>query len=253
MNLRPAAAVAVVIGALGAVPSCEKSSDDAGRPPAPATTLPVPAAAADALRGRPATRPDVYQAGDLLEVRVVGLPAPAAPTPTVARVQADGTISLMYVPDVPVAGRTAAECGLLVTDAYRNGNVFSNAPVDVRRLQVAGTGGPSAGPIGPYDLVRCTVNELSDDKARPTVTVRRVDGRGELALLFIAPVKVAGLTDGRAAAAVAAAYREANIVSHAPVSVLTLERAPAGADHLALPDGPIGPVPEPLRDLYVAR
>ena len=69
----------------------------------------------------------------------------------------------------------------------------------------------------------------------------------------VPPVHVAGLTDGRAAAAVAAAYRSANMIGNAAVSVLVLERAPADAMDKSLPDGPINPVPEVLRYLYVPR
>ncbi len=37
------------------------------------------------------------------------------------------------------------------------------------------------------------------------------------------------------------------------MQVLTLERAPADAEHKSLPDGPIEPVPEALRPLYGPR
>ena len=237
-----------VVAAAATAASCGKSSKDAGRPAAPP---PATAPAAAPVLWRPTTHPGCFDPGDLLEVRVNGLDEPGAVTGMAARVQADGTISLPLLNGpVPVVYLDRAAAGKRIGVAYREANVLSHAEVDVRRLAVAGAS--VAGPIGNYDLVRCEVQQL-EANGRPSASVGRVDDRGLLSVPLLAPVAVAGLTETRAAAAVAKAYREANVLSQAQVSVLVLERAPADAAHKSLPDGPIEPVPIMLRDLYLPR
>ncbi len=214
---------------------------------------PDAAAAPAAVLWRPTTHPGTYDVGDLLEVRVLNLVQQGTATVLPTRVQADGTIGLELVAPVAVAGLTPAAAVLRIDDAYRHANVLSNPGVDVRRLQVAGTGGPTPGPIAPYDLVRCSVAGLLDGRGTPAVVVQRVDAGGAVRVPLVGPVPVAGLTDAGAAAALAAAYRHASVLNNADVSVLTLERAPADAAQKSLPDGPIDPVPPMLRDLYEPR
>ena len=205
---------------------------------------------APALAARPSTRPAVVDAGDLIEIRVRGL-SPDGTTPIVARVQPDGTVGLPLVADVTVGGLDRPAAARAVAAAYRGANVLSQPGVDLRRLRVAGTGGPAGGPIAIGDLVRCSIVGLREKPDAAEVIVVRVDPAGRLDVPLVAPV--AGLTDGGAAAAVARAYHDANVLSAAAVSVLTLEPAPADAAHLSLPDGPLQPVPEPLRFLYESR
>ena len=226
--------------------SCEKSD----RSPAPP---PAPPSAGVTLAARATTRPGTIDVGDLLAIEVDGLTGIGHADAFPVRVQADGTVALPLVGDVAVADHDRATVARDVAAAYRAANVVPTAQVQVRRLQVAGTGGPAAGPVGAGDLVRCVIVGLRDPTNAATVTVARVDGHGDLTVPLIPPVRMAGLTDGRAAAAVAAAYHDANIISAAATSVLTLERAPADAEHLSLPDGPIQPVPESLRFLYESR
>ena len=216
---------------------------------------PVGAAATQiTLAGRATTRPGVFDAGDLLAISLPGLSTePAHAHPMVARVGADGLIGLPMVGDVAVGGLDRPAAARAISDAFVNAHVLQQPSVSVRLLQVGGTGGVTPGPIGVGDLVRCLVTGLSTEPTLLTVVIVRVDAHGDLSPTFLAPVHVAGLTDGAAAAAVSRAYRDANILQSAVVSVLTLERAPADAEHLSLPDGPVQPVPEPLRFLYETR
>ena len=211
-------------------------------PHRPATPLPSAA---------PATRPDVYGPGDLLQVRVQMSSDPAATTVMTARVQADGTLALTGPPDLAAAGLDRAALTEILTRIYSG---MGGPPmVDVRRLQVAGAERLTPGPIGTGDLVRCEVYGLGVVPGQPTVIVQRVSTGGTIQPPLIGPVRVAGRTDGRAADAVTAAYRAANILSTAQVYVLTLERAPADAADKSLPDGPVDPVPPLLRELYLPR
>ena len=207
-----------------------------------------------ALGVRPTTRPDVFEPGDLLLVRVDELttdPGAALIVPT--RVQADGTIEPPLCPSMVVTGMDRATVERTLSAAYMGCFSERDPTAEVTRLQVANTGGPMPGPIAEGDLIRCEVNGLTVDPGRTRVLVQRVDGAGRVSLPMLAPVRVAGLTDGPAARAVAEAYRRANVLAGAQVSVLVLERAPADAGHLALPDGPLKPVPEALRFLYERR
>ena len=203
--------------------------------------------------GPPTTHPSCYDPGDLLEVSINGL-STEQPTQAVAfpvRVQGDGTIRVPLVADLNVGGKDAAGVAKVVADAFRAANIMSNAQITVRRLQVAGTGGPMPGPIAPFDLIRCAVFGMAPGES--PVTVARVDSHGNVRVPLIPPLHVAGLTDGAASTALAEAYRKANLIAGGFGSVLLLERAPPDAAHRALPDEPILPVPEPLRHLYESR
>ena len=227
------------------VVSCGRSTQEKAE-----TAAPPPAVAAGAPpRWRPTTHPGRFDPGDLLDVGVIGLGTDGQVLPQPARVQSDGTIRLPLLNGpVPVAFADRAEATARIAEAYRKANVLNNAVITVRRLEV---GDPAANvaPIGDYDLVRCELLAAGPTD-KPIVSVERVDDRGQLAAPLLAPVRVSGLTEPAAAAAIAEAYRNANIMVAPQVSVLVLERAPADAAHKSLPDGPIDPVPPQLRELY---
>ncbi len=227
-----------------AASSCGKSADRAT--PAPADP-PRPAL------WRPTTHPGCYDPGDLLQVRVADLTGPDSTTAMPARVAADGTIRLPFLSGpVAVAGLDRADAAARVATAYRDSSVLSHARVDVVRLQVAGTAAAPPASIGRFDLVRVGVYELRA-KGGESASVGRVDDRGTVWAPLLGPVAVAGQTEPAAAAAVAQAYREANMLAHAQVSILVLEPAPADAAHESLPDGPIEAVPAVLKDLYLPQ
>ena len=232
-----------------AAASCGKPGS---RPVDRATAVATKTAAAGATR--PSAQPDRFVPGDLLLLKVYFTSIePNAVLTVPVRVQADGTIEAPLLPVMSVAGMDRVTLERAVAAAF--GHCFTSAdpPVTVARLQVADDGGPTPGPIGVGDLVRCAVNGLSLDPMRPTVIVRRVDAGGTFDLPYVGPVHVAGVSEGAAARAVAQGYRDANVLAGAQVSVLILERAPADAAHRALPDEPVQPVPEPLRFLYESR
>ena len=193
-------------------------------------------------------------AGDLICVSVGNVLGPGTTTVVPVRVAGDGTAAMPYLPKaVPVAGMSDAGAAGAVAKAYREANVVERAPVRVRRLLVAGTGDPAvvpAGPIGTYDLLRVAVGQLTGPLDAAVLVRERVDGEGMFALPYVGRLKLAGLSDQQAAAAVVEAYERDNIIKSAPVSVLRLEAAPPGAGRVDLPDVPIYPVPQWLWWLY---
>jgi protein involved in polysaccharide export with SLBB domain len=235
-----------------AAASCRRATDDAAAPAPQPAAIPTVAAIAP-MRWRPTTHPGCFDPGDLLEISVGGISAePGSVTSTPARVAVDGTVKAMLIAPVPVAYVDRAEAARRLADAYRQANIISHAAVDVRRLEVAGTGSSTPGPIGNFDLLRCSVDGLAAI-GQSRVSIDRVDGHGMVSVPLLSPVKVAGLSETEADRAIADAYRNANVINSAQVSVLVLERAPTDAAHESLPDGPIEPVPPWMRDLCVPR
>jgi protein involved in polysaccharide export with SLBB domain len=255
----------ILVGVVTA--ACSKSEDAASKPqtvpaapsvagPAqPVPTVPAPVVATTTVQPLPTSYPATTQpgrilVGDLLAVEVSDLTGPGSALVVPKEVAADGTISMPYMSKpLAVAGMTDGQAQQAVTEQYRVENIIQRAPVNVRRLRVAGTGGAPPGPIAPYDLVRISISDLAGP-AYVTALVARADGDGMVNLPYIGPRKIAGLTDQQAEAAIAKTYRSENIVQHAWVSVLRLEAAPPDAGRVDLPDVPIYPIPEILRWLY---
>ena len=95
----------------------------------------------------------------------------------------------------------------------------------VRTLPPATAPTPTAaGPIAVRDQLRISVLYKGDD-AEPAASVDKVDDQGRVALTTIGPVRVVGLTEPDAAAAITRAYRDAGIT--AKVSVLDVTRGRA--------------------------
>ena len=236
--------------ALGLVAACDRS-DPKPPPPMPATP---PTATAPAgpptLSAAAATRPSAFAPGDLVECLVRGLTGPKADHGFTARVQADGTVGLPYLPPVAIGGLDRTTAASRIVEAYRAAHILSQAAVYLRLVQVGDTAGPAPSEIGSGDLVLCSVIGIAVEPEQAKAYISRVDANGEVVMPLVLPVHVAGLTDTAAARTFDDAYRQANVLSSAGVTVLTLEKAPPDAAHLKLPDGPIQPVPEPLRYLY---
>lgn len=266
-----AGVVAVGLLAALAAGACEKSdSSDPAKPATTGGTVPAapatqpaavaaasqPAAVGAGLVGRPSTQPGRIGPGDLLVVDVAELNGPGTSTPKPVRVEADGTVPLLFIAKpFPIAGMTTADAQLAIGKAYNEANILQHALVYVRRLQVGGAvgtgsaGGAVAGPIGNFDLLRVVVWELMGP-ASESVRIVRVGPDGVVGLPFLGKVPVAGLTAGQVEAAISKDFREKNILQNAQVAVLRLEAAPPDAGQVDLPDAPIYPVPDLLRPLY---
>ena len=193
--------------------------------------------------------PDKLAPGDLVDVEVSDLSGPATMTSIPVRISADGAVRLIYLSEpVPLAGMDRTQAQGAIVDAYRKANLISRADIFVRRLEAAGTDS-LGGRIQPFDLVRVATLDMVGPGIQD-VRISRVSGNGTIVLPYVGPLPVAGMSEWQAGDAIAKAYKDANLVAHAGVSVLKLEAAPANAARLALPDGPIRSVPELLKPLY---
>jgi protein involved in polysaccharide export with SLBB domain len=227
---------------------CDKSDDqvakDKPKPPVPAAIVPTTQSLIELGH---------MGVGDLLAVDVGELTGPGSIATFPRQVDQDGTITLPAISKpVTVAGKSKTEIEQSIIKQYREEHIIQSALVTVRRLRVAGTGGPIPGPVAPFDLVRIGVAELTGPNSM-TELVTRVDGEGIVSLPYVGGQKIAGLTVQKAEAEISHAYHNANIVAHPMVTVLRLEAAPASGEMTALPDLPTKPVPEMLRWLYEPR
>ncbi len=221
--------------------------------PSPSVSVPaaVPASAV-VPPSRPTTQPGVYQAGDTLEVTVPDLGGQGKPLTATKRIGFDGTLPLPLIDPVKVAGLTNGRAESAVVDAYRKANILANPLVAIRRLAVAEPGDPAVGPIHRYDLIRVKVTDLANGGGEVANVTRRVDGAGEFAVQAVGSVKLDGLSEGQAAAAIADRYAKSGVLAGPLVDVSIVEAAPPDADRRDLPDVPMnaghgGAKPAPRR------
>ena len=82
----------------------------------------------------------------------------------------------------------------------------------------------AAGEIAARDQLRLSVVFKGDD-ADPTVSVDRVDDQGRVAPNMLGPIRVAGLSEPAAAAAIVKAYQDAGITATVTVSIVAPSRS----------------------------
>ena len=247
--------VSSVLLTISLIIACNLSEAAENKPatmPTSATpTAEPPRLAADGPTSYPATtHPGRILAGDLLGVEVSDLMSAGSASTFPVQVAADGSVLLPFLEKpVAVAGMATWAAGKVINAEYRKENIIQNANVWVRRLRIAGTGGPPVGQIGNYDLVRIVFIDIIAPGSM-TVRVERVDGEGMVSVPYLERKKIAGMTDQKAASVIGAALSDANITKRPLVSVVRLEAAPPDAGRVDLPDAPIYPVPEVLRWMY---
>jgi protein involved in polysaccharide export with SLBB domain len=101
----------------------------------------------------------------------------------------------------------------------------------IRRIESAVSADVTLGPIAAGDVLRLTVGELTEAWGESVKHVT-VGAGGEVAVPLIGRVKVAGLTEAQATAAIVKAYRDRNVMNSALVTVLKVNPA------TRLSDGP---------------
>ena len=233
----------MILAAVGLIGGCKKSGesgDDAAR--LAAATIPV---AANPVAIYPAaTQPGKILAGDLLGIEIDALNSPEVTTFYPQQVAGNGTILPLYLnAPVMVVGITSPQAAKVIGKAYESAHFMAHAQVGVRRLRIAGTGGPPPGVIANHDLLRVAICDLSVP-GTTTVWIARVDGEGYFDLPYVGRQKLAGVIDQQAQASIIAAYQDANVSQHAGVVVMRLEAAPPEAGKIDLPDVPIYPIPK---------
>ena len=135
--------VAIVTGA------CNRSDETVNQASPPPATTPAAAPASNPTAAAasgypPTTQPGRILAGDLLQIDVAELTAPGTTTVLAKQVASDGTISMPGLSKpLAVAGMTDGAAEKAIADLYRENNIILSACIDVRRIRIAGTGGPA--------------------------------------------------------------------------------------------------------------
>ena len=173
--------------------------------------------------GRPTTRP-VSQLGpilkgDLLHVSLADLAGPGVLTVRDVRVGEDGTAGLPMIGGVKLVGLTLPDAERAIERNLRDRNLIQNAQLKVERWEAAGASNAPTGPLRTGDLVRVVVTDLRGPGVESVINTQ-VDEQGNVDLPIIHLVKVVGLSEVAAAAAIDRAFRDANLLQNAGATVL---------------------------------
>jgi protein involved in polysaccharide export with SLBB domain len=185
--------------------------------------------------------------GDLLSVMVADLTAPGVMTPARLRVGQDGQVALPLAGLLKVEGLTEAEAAEAVVEKYKDARLIQLPMVALVRLEGADQADVKLGPIAKGEVLRVGVSEVAGPGQVLTKTVR-VDDEGRVQMPLVGPVKVEGLSENDATAAVAKRYREMNLIQSAMVTVLKVNgAAPVTEEDLRRPRPPEPATPEPVK------
>jgi protein involved in polysaccharide export with SLBB domain len=195
---------------------------------------------ADGAKVQPVEQKSAVIPDDLLKVTISDLIAPGIETRKEVRVDPAGKISLPLVGRIGVKDLSLPEAQRAVQKAYRDANLLQNAQVEVVRLESGKHPSLKSGPIAVGEAVEF---EIADLEGPGKVSKQRltVGEDGRVALPQLAkPVDVAGLTEAEAEQAIVRAYRDADVVVNAKVSVRRLgpmQVAPPPPPAPSKPDG----------------
>lgn len=176
-----------------------------------------------ALVGRPTTRP-VSQLGpiikgDSLHVSIADLAGPGLLTVRDVRVDSDGKVGIVMVGPVSLVGLTLPDAARSIAKELQTKNLIRNAQVTVERWEAAATSNAPSGPLRTGDFVRIVLSDLRGPGLE-TVVNTQVDEQGNIDLPMVGAVKVGGLSEINAGAAINRTYRDANLISNAGATVL---------------------------------
>jgi protein involved in polysaccharide export with SLBB domain len=167
-------------------------------------------------------RPGVLAVGDLVAVSIHGVIAPDRSETFERHVCEDGHLGLPWVGSIPVRGLTTDRAAGEIVGGLRRANVENNAIVTVGVLRSAGESKIRPGPIAQGDPLRITIFDLTGAGAR-TEVLAVVGGDGMVELPAAGEVKLEGLSESDADAAVKNRFREKGVLEDAVVAVLRLE------------------------------
>jgi protein involved in polysaccharide export with SLBB domain len=189
--------------------------------------------------------------GDLIWVSITTVPGPGLLIDgyverSVVTVPPDGQVHVPMAQTVRVGGMTDGEAQRALNDRLKRMALSDDSRAVV--LRIAGQPGGDT-PLAPGDLLRIAVRDLTAPN-RNDGTLARVGRDGTVTAPLLSPIVVAGKTPFETEALLASAYRKANLIEVADVSVLRLEPAPAAGGGLL--DAPLHPIPEPLATLLRA-
>lgn len=171
--------------------------------------------------GGSATQPvDMIATNDLLCVGIWDVRPTGGETLKTVRVDEKGNISLFYVGQVRVAGRSFEDAEKEIGDAYRASNQLQNAIPSVNRLETGATASLASGPIVAGERISVRVLHLVPDIEESRVFI--VSEGGKVGLPLLGQFKVAGMTEADAEKAIVRAFEEQLNLRNIPVSVLRL-------------------------------
>ncbi|HYE18364.1 MAG TPA: polysaccharide biosynthesis/export family protein [Tepidisphaeraceae bacterium] len=148
------------------------------------------------------------------------------------RVDADGMARVPFLPPVKLAGRTTADAERALATALREAQVMRAAVVRAWRVEAGSRLADEGGPIARGDVLSVTIGELlgagTETELRP-----RVGSDGVATLPYVGAVKVFGLTEAKAEAAVAKALADAGVIRTPQVTLWRVAGGGAAAAPLA--------------------
>jgi protein involved in polysaccharide export with SLBB domain len=174
--------------------------------------------------------------GDLVEVSVDDLTGPGATAEFHAHVGADGEVAVPLLGPIKLVGMTPGQAERAVAKEYQTRGVIRNGVIGVRVIEPAGRAKVKPGPIGKGDLLSLAANGLTGPGAR-TEFKARVGADGAIGFPWIGAVRVEGLSEAQAVAAIAKAMREQR-VEEGPIVAVWREQS---ADQADVKLGPVAP------------
>ena len=174
--------------------------------------------------------------GDLVAVTVDDLTGAGVTSEFRAHVGADGELPVPLIGAPKVDGLSQIQAEQAIAREFQNRGVLRDAIVGVRVIEPADASQLKPGPITKGDLLSVVVYELMGPGKR-TEFRARVAADGSVGFPLVGAVAVDGLSEAKAADAMAKALHDQNLVASAIVAVQRLE----SADQANVKLGPIAP------------
>ena len=169
----------------------------------------------------PTTRPlDVIAADDLLCVGIWDVRPTGGETLKTVRVDPKGNITLYYVGQVRVAGKTFEEAERDIAEVYRGTGTLAVPAPSLNRLETGPNASISSAKIAVGERISVRILDLVPDIEESRVFT--VSEGGKVGLPLLGQFKVADLTEAEAELAITRAMDEQLNLHKIPVSVLRL-------------------------------
>jgi protein involved in polysaccharide export with SLBB domain len=174
---------------------------------------------------------DAIQAGDLLHIYIPDLTGPGRLTHKPMRVDESGIVSLPYVGTMRLSGLSLREAESAIDESYNRFGLQGRGKVSLDREESGRQPSIKPGAIAAGDVVRVQVLDLLGQGVWTTLLLH-VSPAGEIGLVHLGQLRVAGLTELQAEKAIAEAYAQADILRNPQVNVLRI--APEHTDRWRL-------------------
>lgn len=171
------------------------------------------------IGAEPTTQDGRIEPNSLLRVTVKDWTGPGASSEFLRRVDPDGCITLPWVGKVEVGRLTAAEAARAVDQIYFEKNLIEAANSSVARIQIGVKAALKPGPFEKGDYVHIQMWDLQGPGIE-TRLIEQVGDNGSVELPQNVKVKLLSLSDAQAEEAIAAAYRDAQLIARLQICVL---------------------------------